>query len=89
MKYLLIIKIKILRLRKLPDKIILSSYKYTHINDFINYGIKKLKIKKLFKRKIKKDKKLLLGNNNFAKKRLNWKIKKSSLIAFKEILKNS
>lgn len=80
---------KILRLRKLPDKIILSSYKYTHINDFIHYGVKKLKIKKLFKLKIKKDKKLLLGNNKFAKKRLNWKIKKSSLIAFKEILKNS
>tara|TARA_B100001063_G_C16624664_1_gene482542 strand:- start:12 stop:908 length:897 start_codon:yes stop_codon:yes gene_type:complete len=79
---------KVLRLKRLPDKIILSSYKFTHINDLILYGLKKLRIKKLFKQKIKKDKKLLLGNNNFAKKRLNWKIKKSSLIAFKEILKN-
>ena len=79
---------KVLRLKKLPNKIILSSHKFTHINDLILYGLKKLKIKKIFKQKIKKDKKLLLGNNNFAKKRLNWKIKKSSLIAFKEILKN-
>jgi len=80
---------KVLKLKKLPNKIILSSYKYTHINDLILYGLKKFKIKKLFKRKIKKNKKLLIGNNNFAKKRLNWKIRKSSLIAFKEILKNS
>jgi len=80
---------KVLRLKKLPNKIILSSHKFTHINDLILYGLKKLKIKKIFKQKIKKDKKLLLGNNNFAKKRLNWKIKKSSLIAFKEILKNN
>jgi GDP-D-mannose dehydratase len=79
---------KVLRLKKLPNKIILSSYKFTHINDLILYGLKKLRIKKLFKQKIKKDKKLLLGNNNFAKKKLNWKIKKSSLIAFKEILKS-
>ena len=81
---------KLFNLKKLPSKIILSSYKFTHINDLIQYGIKKLKIKRLYEqKKIKKSKKLLLGNNNFAKKKLNWKINKNSLQAFKEILKNS
>ena len=79
---------KVIKLKKLPNKIILSSNKFTYINDLILYGFKKLRIKRLFKQKIKKNKKLLLGNNSFAKKRLNWKIKKSSFIAFKEILKD-
>ncbi len=80
---------KLFNLKKLPNKIILSSYKFTHINDLILYGVKKLKIKKIFEQKIKKSKKLLLGNNNLARKKLDWKINKNSLQAFKEILKNS
>ena len=78
---------KIHQLKKLPDKIILSSYKYTSINELILYGIKKLKINNFFKSKVKLKKKLLLGNNSFAVRKLNWKLKKSSLQAFKEILK--
>ncbi len=39
---------KIHQLKKLPDKIILSSYKYTSINELILYGIKKLKINNFF-----------------------------------------
>ena len=78
---------KIHQLKKLPDKIILSSYKYTSINELILYGIKKIKINNFFKSKVKLKKKLLLGNNSFAVRKLNWKLKKSSLQAFKEILK--
>lgn len=79
---------KILNLKNLPDRIILSSFKLTSINDLINYGLKKFKINNFPKSKVNKPKKLLIGNNTFAKKKLNWKIKKNSLIAFKEILKN-
>ena len=80
---------KIFKLKKLPDKIILSSNKLTNINDLILYGLKKLKIKRSFDYKVKKKKILLMGNNSFAKKKLNWKLKKNALQAFKEILKNS
>ena len=30
-----------------------------------------------------------MGNNSFAKKKLNWKLKKNAFQAFKEILKDS
>ena len=80
---------KITILKKLPDKIILSSNTLSSINDFIHYGVKKLKIKNFQQINHKKDKKLLIGNNTLAKKKLNWKFKKSSFTAFKEILKNS
>jgi len=51
--------------------------------------MKKFKIKNKVLRSSKKKTDLLLGNNTFAKKILKWKIKKNSLSAFKEILKNS
>lgn len=81
--------LQIINLKKLPDKIILSSFKYTYINDLLNFGISKFKIDNNFSGSNKKKTNLILGNNSFAKKILKWKIKKNSLFAFKEILKNS
>ena len=75
----------LLKLNKYPNKIIFSSNKFTKINDFINYGIKRYKIKNS---KLKTENKnlKLIGDNRFAKKLLNWKIKKNSFLAFKELL---
>ncbi len=81
--------LQIIKLRNLPDKIILSSFEYTYINDLLKFGTSKFKIDNNFLISTKKKTNLILGNNSFAKKILNWKIKKNSLIAFKEILKNS
>ena len=75
----------LLKLNEYPNKIIFSSNKFTKINDFINYGIKRYKIKNS---KLKTENKnlKLIGDNRFAKKLLNWKIKKNSFLAFKELL---
>jgi len=80
---------KTLKLDKLPDKMILSSFKLTYINKLIVFGLNKCGINKRFKFQKDGYKKLLLGDNSFAKKILNWNLKKNSLIAFKEILKNT
>ena len=79
--------IRILELKKFPDKIILSSNKLQSVNKLINYGLKKYKIRKLQKPKIKTV--LLIGNNYQAKRKLKLKLRKSFFLAFKEIIQNS
>ena len=64
---------------------ILSSGKLTSVSEIINYIIKKRKIKiNLNKSKILSQKGLI-GDNSLAKKKFNWKIKKSILDASLEI----
>ena len=71
-----------------PDKIIFSSNVLFSINKLIEYGLIKSKIKNRFPTLQKKMIKLI-GNNNYAIKSLNWNLKKNSLIAFKEIIKDN
>ncbi len=72
---------------KNPDKIILSSNKLYRLNNLIDFGLRKFNLDKFIKQPNKKTIKLI-GNNKLSKKLLNWKPKKNSLIAFKEILNN-
>ena len=81
--------IKILLTKKKVNNIILSSGKKTHINNIIKFLIKKNKIDlKLDFNKIKKNF-CIIGNNKFAKKIINWKIKKNIFLAAQEILKKN
>ena len=73
----------------MPDKLILSSSKLTSINKLIKYGISFFKIEIKLQKPNRISKKLLIGSNNFAKKILHWKPKKSAFLAFKEIVKSS
>lgn len=68
---------------KNPDKIILSSGKRTYINHIIETFMPKFK-KELKKLNLSK-KALIIGNNKKAVNLLNWKIKKNSLLAAKEL----
>ena len=68
------------------NKIIFSSNKLLRLNDLIDFGLMKLKMNydmPFVKVKIIK----LIGNNNLAKKLLNWQPTKNSLSAFKDILR--
>ena len=78
--------IQLSRLKKMPDKIILSSYKLSSINKLIRYGLNFYKHKKKLKKNIKPKNNLLIGNNTFAKKILQWRPKKNIFLAFKELL---
>ena len=81
--------IKILFLKKKINNIILSSGNKTYINDIIKYLIKKNKLDlKLNYNDIKK-RYCLIGNNTYAKKTLNWKIKKNIFLAAQEIFKKN
>ncbi len=81
--------IKILFFKKKIKNIILSSGKKTYVNDIIKYLIKKNKLDlKLNYNNIKK-KYCLVGNNTYAKKTLNWKIKKDIFLAAQEIFKKN
>jgi len=77
----------ILKSNKNPDKIIFSFNNLISINKLIEIGLNKFKINNNFKVNNSKIIKLV-GNNNFAKKILNWKITKNSELAFQEIIKN-
>lgn len=68
------------------DNMVLSSNKKVSINKIIDYLIKK-KMKKIFlkKNKIKKKNFNLIGKNAFARKKLNWKIKKNIFNAVEEM----
>tara|TARA_B110000971_G_scaffold221337_1_gene268054 strand:- start:5740 stop:6639 length:900 start_codon:yes stop_codon:yes gene_type:complete len=77
----------LLNSKKNLDKIILSSGKLSSINSLIDFALMKLKIINKLETPKKRTIKLI-GNNNLAKKSLKWNIKKDSLTAFKEILKN-
>ena len=77
----------LIKSNKNPDKIILSSNKLYRLNNLIDFGLRKFNFEKFTK--VSNIKTIsLIGNNKFSKKLLNWKIKKNSLIAFKEILNN-
>ena len=81
--------IKILFFEKKIKNIILSSGKKTYVNDIIKYLIKKNKLDlKLNYNDIKK-RYCLIGNNTYAKKTLNWKIKKNIFLAAQEIFKKN
>ena len=69
------------------DKLILSSNKITHLNEIIKFFLIKNKINLKLNYKFKKQNNIF-GNNNLAKKKLNWKIKKNIFIASEELLKN-
>ena len=77
----------LLNSKKNLDKIILSSGKLSSINRLIDYALIKLKVINKLETPQKKTIKLI-GSNNLAKKLLKWNIKKDTLTAFKEILKN-
>ena len=77
--------IKLIFIKKDIKNIILSSGKKTYVNDIIRYLIKKNKLKINLNNKLKINKTCLIGNNNFAKKYLNWKIKKNIYLAAQEL----
>ena len=81
--------IKLMNLKKMPNKIIFSSFKLTSVNKLIDIALKYFKVKIKFKKYDDYKKNLLLGNNNFAKKKLKWVPKKNISLAFKEIMKGT
>ena len=81
--------IKLMETKRMPDKIILSSFKLTSVNHLIDYGMNFFKISIKMRKKNNISKILLIGNNNLAYKKLNWKPKKNIFLAFKELLKNT
>ncbi len=78
--------IKIIFTKKNIKNIILSSGKKTHINDIIKFLISKNKINLNLNFKNIKKNSSIIGNNKFAKKKLNWKIKKNIFLASQELL---
>ena len=75
--------------KKNIDKLIISSGKRFHINKVINYLEKyyDLKIKKNF---LKNNKNFnFLGSNKLAQKIINYKVKKNSIHACKDIIKST
>ncbi len=75
--------------KKKIKNIILSSGKQTYVNDIIKYLIKKNNLNlKLDYNDIKK-RYCIIGNNSYAKKTLNWKIKKNIFFAAQEIFKKN
>ncbi len=78
----------LIKSNKNPNKIIFSSNNLLRLNNLIDYGLVKLKIKKNITTKTHKKTIKLIGNNNLAKKLLKWFPKKNSLLAFEEILRN-
>ena len=81
--------IKIALTKKKINNIILSSGKITHINDIIKFLIKKNKINLKLDFNVIKENFSVIGNNKFAKKIINWKIKKNIFLAAQEILKKN
>lgn len=80
--------IKIIFFKGKINNIILSSGKGTFFNEIIKFLIKKNNIYlKLDFHLIKKNY-CIIGNNQFAKRRLNWKIKKNIFIAAQELFKS-
>ena len=75
----------LIKSKKNPDKIILSSGKRTHINHIIDFFMPNLKYE-YNKLKLNKSE-LIIGNNSKAISLLKWKIKKNSLQAAKELFK--
>ena len=81
--------IKLIFSKKRISQIILSSGKPTSLNNIIEYLIKKNNLDLNLNLKSIKQNNCLIGNNNFAKKILHWKIKKDIFKAAQEIYLNS
>tara|TARA_B100000900_G_C20599688_1_gene725001 strand:+ start:1437 stop:2354 length:918 start_codon:yes stop_codon:yes gene_type:complete len=79
--------VKLISLKKNPDKLIFSSNKRIQINDIIKFLLKINKIKKIVNLKIKRKKVSPIGDNSYTKKLLNWKLKKNIFIAVRELNK--
>mgnify|MGYP001466158960 FL=1 len=77
--------LKLINIKKNPDKLIFSSNKRTQINDIINFLLKINKIKKIVNLKVKRKRASSIGDNSYTKKLLNWKLKKDIFIAVKEL----
>ena len=72
--------------RSNPDKLIFSSNKRLFINDIINYLLL-LTNKEIQFTKAKKDRYTNpIGNNNFTKRLLKWRLKKNTFFAAKELI---
>ena len=71
------------------NNIILSSGKKTYINDIIKFLIKRNKINLKLDFNLIKKNFCIIGNNKFAKKVINWKIKKNIFLAAQEIFRKS
>ena len=71
------------------DNLILSSSKLTSVNKLIKYLLNKNKLKNIIDDKmyIKKKQINLIGDNRFAKRILEWKIKKDIYKALNEMNK--
>lgn len=81
--------IKIVLTKKKMNNIILSSGKKTYINDIIKFLIKRNKINLKLDFNLIKKNFCIIGNNKFAKKVINWKIKKNIFLAAQEIFRKS
>ena len=79
--------IKIIFTKKRIKNIILSSGKKTHINNIIKFLIKENEINLNLNFKNIKKNSSIIGNNKFAKKKINWKIKKDIFLASQEMLR--
>lgn len=77
--------VKIIFTNKEIKNIILSSGKKTNVNDIIKYLIQKNKIYLKLKFDKKKESNCIIGNNQYAKKIINWKIRKNIFIAAQQI----
>ncbi len=73
--------------KKNIDKLIISSGKRFHINEIINYLEKYYNLKIINKIKKNKNNFNLIGSNKLAQKIINYKIKKNSIQACKDIIK--
>ena len=71
------------------NNLILSSGKTTKVNSIIKFLITNYSMKIKLNENIKKNNFHIVGNNDLAKKILNWRIKKNIFIAAKEIYKSS
>ena len=81
--------IKIVFLKDKINNIILSSGKKTFLNDIIKFLIKKNDINLDLNFHLIKKNNCIIGNNLFAKRKLNWKIKKNIYIAAQELFEEN
>ena len=80
---------KIVKSKKIIKDIVLSSNESTSVNDIIFYLQKKFKIKYNFSKKENIKKNILVGNNSYLKKNINYKPKKNIFIAAEEMFRAS
>jgi len=81
--------IKLIFIKKDIKNIIFSSGKKTYVNDIIKYLVRKNKLSINLNYTVISNKPCLIGNNNFAKRYINWKIKKNIFLAAQELFLES